>query len=164
MPTRINWHGELYANCSESSGGFSEPNSPGTSKEVTAFANANRLAWRALRKLLRKFRRIRSLSQNATIRKAVFLHMSGRAIALKPGRNTSEDASHGWPIGRGVPPIFGWPFSLVCLLLAIYSCISVRYRRRACLRVNPGMVTAIVDSGWIIIALDGTLPSSARWT
>jgi hypothetical protein len=107
---------------------------------------------------------IGSLMQNPIARKAVFFCMFGQAFGLDPRGSTPANVSYEWPVGQGVPSFSSWPYSLICLLVAIYSGISASCGGRRRQEVNFGVITATVDVVWMFIVLDGTAPPSARWT
>ncbi|KAI9774150.1 MAG: hypothetical protein M1840_005243 [Geoglossum simile] len=106
---------------------------------------------------------LRSLNKTPIVSLLAFLGMIHPAFSL-PTNNTLGSAANGWPSIPGAPPFSGWPYSLVCLLLAGYSCISLRYPSRSCLQINIGLMTALVDSAWMIIVIDGTLLPSTKWS
>ena len=103
----------------------------------------------------------RSLGQSSLVCLFAFLGMPGLAFALPT--NATGGTDEGWPSALEVPSFSDWPYSLMCLLLATYSCVSLRYPGRFCLKIHFGLMTAIVDLAWMIIVLDGTLSPSTRW-
>ena len=104
----------------------------------------------------------RSLTYSPLMFFFAFLSMVTSAFPF-PVNNTSEGAADSWPSIPGAPPFSEWPYPLMCLLVAVYSSISLRYPNRSCLKINFGLMTALVDLAWMVIVLDGTLSPSTRW-
>ncbi|KAH0543401.1 hypothetical protein FGG08_002259 [Glutinoglossum americanum] len=91
---------------------------------------------------------------------ALFL-MPGRVLSSELKSHSPGNAGRGQLIGSSFPD---WLYSLTCLFLVIYSCIGNFYSDRVYFRINWGVMTAIVDLAWMMVVLDGTLSSSAKWT